>query len=115
MDVGEVWQWKFRRKMQKLKICLKITICINVSRFMNLAAIFSLDLESQFNVFLAAISRLFIQALFEGVRKGFLEEKMVRIPHCSALRKAQLSILSEHSTQLPNNILIYTTLDFTLA
>merc|ERR1711981_1287245 len=46
MDVGEVWQLKFRRKMQKGKICLKITICMNVSRFMNLAAIFSLDLES---------------------------------------------------------------------
>ena len=48
MDVGEVWQLKFRRKMQKWKICLKITICMNVSRFMNLAAIFSLDLESQY-------------------------------------------------------------------
>ena len=27
---------------------MKITICMNVSRFMNLAAIFSLDLESQY-------------------------------------------------------------------
>ena len=47
MGVGEVWQLKFQRK-KKWKNCLKITICMNVSRFMNLAAIFSLHLESQF-------------------------------------------------------------------
>ena len=48
MDVCEVWQLKFWRKIQKWKICSKMTFCMNVSRFMNLAAIFSLDLESQF-------------------------------------------------------------------
>ena len=47
MDVCEVWQLKFWRKIQKWKICSKMTFCMNVSRFMNLAAIFSLDLESQ--------------------------------------------------------------------
>ena len=51
MDVGEVLQLKFWRKIQKWKICLKMTFCMNVSRFMNLAAIFSLDLESQFMEF----------------------------------------------------------------
>ena len=48
MDVCEVWQLKFWRKIQKWKICSKMTFCMNVSRFMNLAAIFSLDLESQY-------------------------------------------------------------------
>ena len=47
MDVKQLQFWQ---KMQNWKICLKITICMNVSRFMNLAAIFSLDLESQFTI-----------------------------------------------------------------
>ena len=48
---SEVWELKFRRKMKKWKKCLKITICMNVSHFMNLAAIFSFDLQSQSRVF----------------------------------------------------------------
>ena len=39
--------WNFDKKWKK---CSKMTICMNVSRFINLAAIFSLDLESQYNV-----------------------------------------------------------------
>ena len=34
-------------KNAKMKKCSKMTICMNMSRFINLTAIFSLDLESQ--------------------------------------------------------------------
>ena len=63
MDVCEVWQLKFWRKIQKWKICSKMTFCMNVSRFMNLAAIFSLDLESQYKDFEALYS------VWQGVQK----------------------------------------------
>ena len=36
-----------------------MTICMNVSRFMNLAAIFSLDLESQYKHFLGFYFRVY--------------------------------------------------------
>ena len=41
--------WNFDKWCKNKKNCSKITICMNVLCFLNLATIFSFDLESQYN------------------------------------------------------------------
>ena len=48
-----------------------MTFCMNVSRFMNLAAIFSLDLESQFNE--KYLIKIFLDIYYFKTFKNYLK------------------------------------------
>ena len=85
MDVCEVWQLKFGRKIQKWKICSKMTFCMNVSRFMNLAAIFSLDLESQF---------IFHQIFLPCFYITYVPEKVAPFFELSTLLRCAYSVMA---------------------
>ena len=108
MDVGEVWQLKFRRKMQKWKICLKITICMNMSRFINLAAIFSLDLESQYmqnEPFLG----IFLTSDLFGPKVLYMNGKLLKwgIFWCIGKKKWFDYIVSRFSWRSPDRTVLY--------